>query len=248
MPRAPRAVICDVDGCLVPPRGESWDFAGLGRIAEMSGKNQVKLALCSGRPPAFQEALARALLISSYCICENGALLMHPLTKHLIVHPNVPRKFLTERPNIIAEIQKLVAGTSTVVEFGKEVLISVNPPNKEELPHLLQAVKDILHGLPVALFNSGRSVEVVPKGVTKDAGLALWSEIEGIPVSLVTSIGDADNDLDILGAAGTAAAPANCTPAVRNIVDYVSPYPMVEGVLDILSQVQQEELPGLQKG
>ncbi len=241
----PRPVICDVDGCLVPPRGEMWDFAGLARIAALARSEQVKLALCSGRPPAFQEALARQLMISAYCICENGALLMNPLTKDLILHPNVPQEFVRERPAIMVELQKLVAGTPTVIEFGKEVLISVNPPDKADLPPLFAAVQKTLSGLPVELFNSGRSVEIVPVGVTKEAGLALWAEVEKVPVSAVTAIGDADNDLTILQAAGTAAAPANCTPGVRAVVDFISAQPMVQGVIDIVERVHQGTLPGL---
>ncbi|MGI6611197.1 MAG: HAD family hydrolase [Limnochordia bacterium] len=237
-----RHVICDIDGCLIPPRGAMWDFTNLEKVAAFNRDGQVRVALCSGRPPAFQEALARQLLVAAYCICENGALLMHPLTKDLILHPNVPQEFMRKRPEIVTELHELVEGTDVVVEFGKEVLISVNPPDKEDLPDLVSAVAKALRGLPIELFNSGRSVEVVPHGVTKDAGLALWAEIENVPIDEITSIGDADNDLAVLEAAGQAAAPANCTPAVRAIVDYVSEYPMVAGVVDILSGVVQGAL------
>jgi HAD superfamily hydrolase (TIGR01484 family) len=219
-----------------------WDFSNLQKVAEFNRDGMLRIAFCSGRPPAFQEALARQLLVASYCICENGALLMHPLTKDLILHPDVPKEFLRKRPEILATLHEMVEGTDIVVEFGKEVLISVNPPDKKDLPDLVEAVGKTLEGLPIQIFNSGRSVEVVPHGVTKDAGLALWAEIEKVPVEEVTSIGDADNDLDILKAAGKAAAPANCTPAVRSIVGYVSEYPMVAGVVDILSKIHQGAL------
>lgn len=238
----PHHVICDIDGCLIPERGHMWDFTNLEKVAAFNRDGRLRIALCSGRPPAFQEALARQLLVAAYCICENGALLMHPLTKDLVVHPNVPRDYLRQRPEIIAALHRLVAGTTTVVEFGKEVLISVNPPDKADLPGLMVAVGQVLKGVPVELYNSGRSVEIVPFGVTKDAGLALWAEIEKVPVEAVTSIGDADNDLAILKAAGKAAAPANCTPNVRAIADYVSPEPMVAGVVDILEQAEQGRL------
>ncbi len=219
-----------------------WDFTNLQKVAEFNRDGQLRIAFCSGRPPAFQEALARQLLVAAYCICENGALLMHPLTKDLILHPDVPKEYLRKRPEIMTSLHELVEGTDTVVEFGKEVLISVNPPDKNDLPDLVAAVGKALEGLPIQIFNSGRSVEIVPHGVTKDAGLALWAEIENVPVEEVTSIGDADNDLDILKAAGKAASPANCTPGVRAIVDYVSDYPMVTGVVDILSRISKGDL------
>jgi HAD superfamily hydrolase (TIGR01484 family) len=238
----PRHVICDVDGCLVPPRGEMWDFAGLERLAEISRRKVVTLALCSGRPPAFMEAMARQLVLGTYCICENGAILMHPLSKVAITHPAIPRSYIKERPDILALLHKLIAGTPTVIEFGKEVMISVNCPDKEALGDLFAQVQERLQGYPVDVMNSGRSVEVVPVGITKDAGLAFWAELAQVPVGEVVSIGDADNDLDILRAAGKSAAPGNCTPAVRAVVDYVSPQPMVGGVLDIVNRVVQGEL------
>lgn len=240
-----RPVMCDIDGCLVPGRGEMWDFAGLAVLAEMSGAKQITLAMCSGRPAAFQEALARGLMINSYCICENGAMLMHPVTKDTIIHPDVPRDYMRQRPEIMQTLRDLVAGTDAVIEFGKEILISVNPPDKSALPALFAKVQEILAGAPVELFNSSRSVEVVPKGVSKERGLALWAEVEKVPISSITAIGDADNDLSILRAAGLATAPANCTPGVRAVAGYISPMPMVQGVIDITKQVAAGTLPGL---
>ncbi|HHT27272.1 MAG TPA: HAD family phosphatase [Firmicutes bacterium] len=235
-------VICDIDGCLVPPRGEMWDFPGLEQVAQLSGSGRIKLALCSGRPAAFQETLARMLMIDSYCICENGAVLMHPITKKQLVHPDISRDFLRERPGIMQRLQELVQGTSAIIEFGKEIQISVNPPDKNELPTLWDKVQKELQGAPVQLMNSGRSIEVVPPGMSKSAGLRLWAELEGVAIADVVSIGDGDNDLDILKTAGTAAAPANCSPNVRATVAYVSEKPMVQGVIDIIERVAQGTL------
>lgn len=213
-----------------------WDFASLQRVAVANREGNVSLTLCSGRPAGFLEALARQLMITTHCICENGSMLMHPLTKRTILHPDIPHDYLRQRQEIVRLLQQYVAGTPTVIEFGKEVMISVNSPDKSLLDDLFAAVEQQLQGAPVQLMNSGRSIEVVPVGVTKAAGLHFWAEVERVPIAEVISIGDADNDLDILRAAGRAAAPANCTPGVRAVVDYVAPEPMVRGVLDILGQ------------
>lgn len=234
-----KRVICDIDGCLIPERGKMWDFAALAKVAEIVQSGKVTLSLCSGRPPAFQEALARMLMIDSYCICENGALLMHPISKKMLVHPDISPDFMRERPAILQRLHELVNDIPAVVEFGKEVLISVNPPDKNNLVPLMNEIEKALHGAPMQLFNSSRSIEVMPRGVSKKAGLAFWAEVEGVPISEVTSIGDADNDLDILETAGTAAAPANCTPRVRETVDYVSDQAMVQGVYDIIRKVAE---------
>ena len=47
-------------------------------------------------------------------------------------------------------------------------------------------------------------------------------------------VGDSDSDLPFLALTGYNAAPANANQAVKQAVQYVSPYPTVEGVRDIL--------------
>lgn len=233
-------IICDVDGCLVPPRGHNWDFQSLAILAEQIRKREFIFTLCSGRPATFMEALARQLNITSPLICENGSLLFDPQTKRGLVHPNIPREFIKERPNIRRTIEKLIAGTDAVIELGKDVMFSVNSTNPGQFGDLMPKIQGALKGAPVDIQFSGRSIEVIPRGVTKAQGLAFWAETMNVSVSDTVSIGDADNDLEILRAAGHAAAPANCTPNVRAVAEYISPYPMVEGVLDIVAHYTAE--------
>ncbi|HHT72132.1 MAG TPA: HAD family phosphatase [Firmicutes bacterium] len=230
-----RHIICDVDGCLVPPRGHKWDFKSLAILADQISKQEFIFTLCSGRPATFMEALARQLTITSPMICENGSLLFDPQTKRGIVHPNIPQEFMKERGNIHRAIEELIAGTDAVIELGKDVMFSVNSTNPGQFGDLMPRIQEALQGAPVNIQFSGRSIEVIPRGVTKAQGLAFWAETMGVQISDTVSIGDADNDLEILRAAGHAAAPANCTPNVQAIAEYISPYPMVEGVLDIVA-------------
>ncbi|MGI6036744.1 MAG: HAD family hydrolase [Limnochordia bacterium] len=233
------SIICDVDGCLVPPRKEPWDFQGLARLADKIAEKRFSFTLCSGRPATFLEALARQLILEQHCICENGALLFHPLTKQALIHPNIPKEYLAEQGNIRAILQELIAGTPMVIELGKDIMFSVNSSDKSILDELCEQVQEKLAGAPVVVVNSSRSVEVIPKGVNKAAGLEFWAEVEGIDIANTLSIGDADNDLEILRAAGRAAAPGNCTDNVRQTVDYVAQEPMVQGVLEICDKAQE---------
>ncbi len=226
-------IICDVDGCLVPGRGDAWDFRGLEQLAIDIQQNKFGFALCSGRPATFIEALARQLMINQYCICENGALLFHPLTKKGIIHPAVPKEFVKERPQIQKVLEDLIAETNVVIELGKDIMFSVNAADKSMLDELCGKIQAKLKNAPVVVVNSSRSIEVIPPGVNKAAGMHFWAEMEQVELADILSIGDADNDLEILEAAKTAAAPANCTEAVRATVDYVSDQVMVQGILDI---------------
>ena len=49
-------------------------------------------------------------------------------------------------------------------------------------------------------------------------------------------IGDTEGDLPLRENVGFFACPANSQDSVKRVADYVSPYPMLEGVLDILTR------------
>jgi HAD superfamily hydrolase (TIGR01484 family) len=229
-------VMCDIDGCIVPPRGDFWDFAGLMKLAELLTTQPIRFSLCSGRPAAFAECLSRQLMIDSYCICENGSVLMHPHKKIAIKHPLIPKSFFSQRQDIEKELRKLQTEYPLFVEFGKEVMFSVNTQDKSLLEEIYRLISDSLRGAEIDILNSGRSIEIIPKGVGKGEGLMYWAELEKVSVDSILAIGDADNDLSILQTAGTSGAPANCTPNVRQEVDLVSDKPMVQGVIDLIQR------------
>ena len=63
----------------------------------------------------------------------------------------------------------------------------------------------------------------------------LFEEL-GVGKDDVAGIGDTEGDLPLREAVGFFACPANARPAIQAVADYVSPYPMIEGVLDILER------------
>ena len=230
------AIICDIDGCIVPERGKSWDYQTLEQLIQAIKADHICFGLSSGRPAGFQECLARQMQLTDYCICENGSILMHPMKKIAVPHPDIPKEYLKERPNIREKLNQLCEKFPAVIEFGKEIMFSVNAADKSLLTEIMDAATEILDGVDVDIMNSGRSIEIIPKGITKAEGLAYWAELQGVTVDSICAIGDGDNDLSILSAAGTAAAPSNCSEGVRNVVDYVSESPMVKGILDIVNK------------
>ena len=56
----------------------------------------------------------------------------------------------------------------------------------------------------------------------------------GVDRHEAAGIGDTEGDLPLREAVGFFACPANARDVVKDVADYVSPYPLLEGVLDIL--------------
>ena len=75
--------------------------------------------------------------------------------------------------------------------------------------------RDRLEGLPIErIFAEQSSLELSPKGVDKGSGLLDLCEVLGIPRERAIAVGDADNDLPMLRAAGLGAAMGNANAHV----------------------------------
>ncbi|MFN8443420.1 MAG: HAD family hydrolase [Caldilineaceae bacterium] len=66
-------------------------------------------------------------------------------------------------------------------------------------------------------------VEGTALGVDKGGGLRQLCDLLDIDIARVLAIGDADNDIPMLEAAGTAVAMGNATPGVIAVADWVAP-------------------------
>ncbi len=75
---------------------------------------------------------------------------------------------------------------------------------------------------------------VLPRGVTKGAGVATALARLGVPAGEYAAIGDAENDLDLLRGAALAGAVGNAEPRVRAVADYVARGRYARGVLEFV--------------
>ena len=79
-----------------------------------------------------------------------------------------------------------------------------------------------LEGLPLVMTYSERSsLELSPAGVDKGVGLAELAGLLGVPMEATVAVGDADNDLPMLRAAGLAVAMGNANEHARELADVV---------------------------
>lgn len=77
-------------------------------------------------------------------------------------------------------------------------------------------------GLPVTMaYAESSSLEFSAEGVDKGIGLTKLCEHLGLPLSRTIAVGDADNDLSVLKAAGLSVAMGNANEAVKAVSDVV---------------------------
>jgi len=83
---------------------------------------------------------------------------------------------------------------------------------------------------------AGALGEIAAPGVTKAATLAAWAAARGIAPAQVWAVGDAPNDLPMLGWAGRAFAVGNAHPAVRAVAHDTLPSNADDGVAVLLER------------
>ena len=83
-------------------------------------------------------------------------------------------------------------------------------------------------------------LELLPVASTKGAALAHLAAHLGVPLDRVVAVGDHDNDLEMVEAAGLGVAMAHAPESVRAVADRVAPAPADGGLLRLLAEVLPE--------
>jgi len=90
--------------------------------------------------------------------------------------------------------------------------------NQEERAKLEKA----LTGLPITMcYAETKSLEISPLGISKASGLMHLCEYLNIPIDETIAVGDAENDIEILKAAGLGVAMGNAFEPVKEIADVI---------------------------
>jgi Cof subfamily protein (haloacid dehalogenase superfamily) len=83
-------------------------------------------------------------------------------------------------------------------------------------------------------------LELLPVASTKGAALAHLAAHLGVPLACVVAVGDHDNDLEMVEAAGLGVAMAHAPEAVRAVADRVAPAAADGGLLRLLAEILPE--------
>lgn len=248
-------VITDIDGCISPEESVPWDldlfwrFAQLSREASAGRGSLAPLTLCTGRPQPYVETLMKILDIRAPAICENGAVLYSLHDNCSRYGPGVTEEKLLALRAVRAFIETdiLPAHPGVILQFGKEAHISVFSEQPEVFTSIQPRIEEFAkkNGGPDLVFNTTYYyLNISLAGVDKGNALrALLGEL-GAARHEAAGIGDTEGDLPLREAVGFFAVPANAKPPVKEVADYVSPYPTLEGVLDILSRPEVQRPNG----
>lgn len=239
-----KLIVSDVDGCLAPEESAAWDLEAFASLASRvrAGNAERPFTLCTGRPQPYVEVLMKLLDVRVPAICESGAVFYSLHDNRSVYGPGVTDSKLDE----LVEIRHFITSDllhrypQTVYQFGKEAHLSVFSADPSRIPLLADEVRRFAGRYaddPVEISASHYYLNVSLRGVTKGSALRqLMSELN-VSRNEVAAIGDTSGDLPLREEAGFFACPANATPETAAAADYVSPYPDVAGLMDILDRI-----------
>lgn len=218
-----KVVVADVDGTLTRSRGDlhiSLEAIAAVRGLEASG---VRVALVSGNSIPVMAALARYLGATGPVVAENGCVGFY---EGRLVH------LADGRPpsGLVEELRRLGLRESWQNPFRFHDVAFLASPGGPG-PGEVEAVVSRYPGFKV--IYSGYAYHIAPEECSKRRGLEWAVGLLGYSPKEALAIGDGENDLDMLVAAGVSAAPGDAAEPVRKAVDYVARSPGGRGFAEI---------------
>lgn len=242
-----KLIISDIDGCISPEESRAWEMdlfarlAGLSRAASAGESGLAPMTLCTGRPQPYVEVLMKLLDIRYPAICEAGAVYYTLNDNRSVFVPEVTAEMIRGlhrvREYISSELLPEYPGL--IYQFGKEAqmsLFSEQPACFTEITPRILAFAETVPGLELQVTPTHFYLNIDLKGVTKGAAVQGLAHGLGLEKEDIAGIGDTMGDISIRDAVHFFACPANAVPGLKAVADYVSPWPDIRGVLDILER------------
>lgn len=240
-------VISDIDGCLGPESHAPMDAAKLARLARHNLDAQERqsaplVTLCSGRPQPYAEALCRVIANRSVpVVAEMGVWLYDPRDNRFIIDPTITPRHFAALDACTRWLRETLIPQGVVIQPGKSASISLWHPDTTLLLSMKpQLVERIAHeGWGLRVSNTVAWINLELDHVSKGSGIDRLLAMVPTPRDRRAGIGDTMGDMAIRERVAFFACPANATPELRAHADYVSPHTEIDGVLDILDQLQR---------
>lgn len=242
------AMICDIDGCLVPESSDTFDLGALRRIADHNraaireGELPV-LTLCSGRPQPFAEAMCRLIGNTLLpCIAENGVWLYYPSTNEYHRDPTITREHIKAVREIEewAEADLFPKGFS--IQPGKTASVSLYHPDPEQLTPVMPSIEQKFkeEGWPLRVSRTWYYVNCDLEHISKASGLDWLIAAAGLNPDRLAGFGDTASDIPIAQRVKLFACPPRHDDVIGKYAHHISPYWQAWAVLDVLERVLVE--------
>lgn len=208
-----RGLITDIDGTITDAQRRI--HTGAIEIIRYLIDKGVFVILASGNAACFMDTLSKMIGTAGTYIGENGGIIRNGYDKEITLLGDgaEPRRALEALVNTYRKRGTEIEHYSLSYRFVDVAFARTVP---------VEEVRDILCNHPVEVLDTGFAIHLHPPGVNKGVAFASLAREMGLNTVDFLAIGDAENDIDLLGRAGAGVAVANADPVLARNANWVS--------------------------
>jgi len=263
-----KLIAIDLDGTLLNNEKELSSTNSLAiKNAQESG---LKIVLASGRPPFAIFPIINMLGITGYFIACNGALLIETRNQNVLVdialnfqdtkqiiskvrkhdlnfflykgmdsfieksefEEIMARETRIKRPTIVEDLIKEGPLTPNKVQ--------INSGNSGKLERILRELRNEMPQINLS-YQAGKYIEIMHKGATKEVALAYACGLARISPAQVAAIGNAENDLGMLGFSSLSVSVENATHYIQEVSKWLVSSNDQDGVAQAINRILESQ-------
>lgn len=260
-----RLIASDMDGTLL--NSDSILPEENMRAVEYCGEKGVKFVLCTGRPVQAIMPHYRRLGLDTPVISYNGGRITEPATGQVLYKKcldndsvkkilALAREFdavacvwaddelyinkmtpISVRYGELAVTEPIIYDIEKADFSGKNVDKILWAHTAEETDRLLLKIEGKCPGKVACFTSTPEYIEFVNAEVSKGAALRRLCEITGVDISETVALGDGENDIEMIKAAGLGVAMGNAIEAVRKAADFITVSNDEHGVAKVIRDI-----------
>lgn len=219
-----RVLACDYDNTLATHGAMDPETVSALEEVRRSGRQVV---LVTGRLLDELQEICDHIEVFDRVVAENGGLIWDPGTdRSRLLGPIIPADF----------VQSLRRHGVSPLQVGR-VIASTWETQEAAVVHTIHEM-----GLDLQIIFNKRSVMILPTDVNKATGLKTALRELGTTTSATVAVGDAENDLVFLKAAGCGVAVGNALDSVKECADLVMRGVAGAGVRELIGDLLRDDL------
>jgi phosphoglycolate phosphatase len=208
-----KALLADIDGTITDS-SRRINTTAIEEIRSLQDHG-VEVVFASGNTACFMDALCKMAGTRGTFIAENGGVFRVGYAGTLHIQGNQ-----TVCKNALGVLQAHYRLKGIELELYSPAYRFADIAFARTVA--AEEIKTILREHPVQVIDTGYAIHLQSPGVNKGTAFASLAHEMGIPVSDFLSIGDSENDIQMLEAAGIGVAVANAHPDTKAAARYVT--------------------------
>jgi len=220
-----KALALDVDGTITDKsrRGCISAIETIYKVETMG----IPVIIATGNVLCFTKALSTFLATSGGLVAENGGVIESKGLGNVLGNFEKCQNAYTHLKSELP-VEKVQNSHLRVSEIAITRKFPVN------------IIKEVLEGFDVEVYDSKFAIHITDPSVNKGSSVIKVAADIGVKPGEVLAVGDSENDIEFLSAAGVKVAVSNANQELKDIADYVTTNPHGDGVKEAVERYIHE--------